>query len=109
MHAISTITIHNLQNKKEPPIEQYQTLMAKSVRSKVLLLICIIFFFLCVTSNANEAMHNDNSSQLLIRKLGLKVSDLEYYKRRSLGANPDRVAPGGPDGQHHFANSPLAH
>ncbi|KAL8268686.1 hypothetical protein R6Q59_002484 [Mikania micrantha] len=82
--------------------------MANSIRSKGLLLISIIFFVFCITSNANEVMHNDYSSQLLLRKLGLKVSDLEYYKRRSLGADPARVAPGGPDGQHHFAESPLA-
>lgn len=83
--------------------------MAIVVRSKRLLIISIIVFLMCITSYANEAMPNDNSSQLLLRKLGLKVSDLEYYKRRSLGANTDRVAPGGPDGQHHFAASPFAH
>ncbi|GJW52249.1 proline-rich protein 2-like protein [Tanacetum coccineum] len=63
-----------------------------------------------ITSNASDqAMQNDDSSQLLLRKLGMKVSDLEYYKRRSLDANPRRVAPGGPDGQHHYAASPSVH
>ena len=54
-------------------------------------------------------MQSSDSSRLLMRKLGLKESDLEYYKRRSLDANPGRVAPGGPDSQHHFASSPLSH
>ncbi|KAK9051284.1 hypothetical protein SSX86_027911 [Deinandra increscens subsp. villosa] len=64
----------------------------------------------CITSDANlQAMHNGHSEQLLLRKLGFKVSDLEYYKRRSLGVIPGRVVPGGPDDHHHFAQSPLAH
>ncbi|KAL7607540.1 hypothetical protein Lser_V15G15497 [Lactuca serriola] len=83
--------------------------MANSIISKVLLVIFIIFVVFCATSYANQEVQTGNSSQLLLRKLGLKVSDLEYYKRRSLEANPKRLAPGGPDGQHHFSEAPLAH
>ncbi|GKD50511.1 proline-rich protein 2-like protein [Tanacetum coccineum] len=82
--------------------------MANTFSSKGLFLI-IIFLVFCITSNASQAMRNGDSSQLLLRKLGMKVSDLEYYKRRSLDANPGRVAPGGPDGQHHYAASPSVH
>ncbi|GJX68929.1 proline-rich protein 2-like protein [Tanacetum coccineum] len=83
--------------------------MANTFSSKGLFLIIIIFLVFSITSNASQAIQNDDSSQLLLRKLGMKVSDLEYYKRRSLDANPGRVAPGGPDGQHHFASSPSVH
>nr|GEU44613.1 hypothetical protein [Tanacetum cinerariifolium] len=84
--------------------------MANTFSSKGLFLIIIIFLIFSITSNASDqAMQNDYSSQLLLRKLGMKVSDLEYYKRRSLDVNPGRVAPGGPDGQHHFASSPQLH
>ncbi|KAI3796386.1 hypothetical protein L1987_39056 [Smallanthus sonchifolius] len=71
--------------------------MANIVTSNGLLLISVIFFVFCFTSNAyGQAMNSDYSSQLLVRKLGLKVSDLEYYKRRSVGVNPSRLVPGGP-------------
>ncbi|KAL4586357.1 hypothetical protein LXL04_010993 [Taraxacum kok-saghyz] len=88
--------------------QQRPTLMANTIRSKALLIIFIMFVFLCASSYANQEAQNGDSSQLFLRKLGLKVSDLEYYKRRSL-VNPGRVAPGGPDGQHHFSQAPLAH
>ncbi|KAI3796389.1 hypothetical protein L1987_39059 [Smallanthus sonchifolius] len=72
-------------------------LWANIVTSNGLLLISVIFFVFCFTSNAyGQAMNSDYSSQLLVRKLGLKVSDLEYYKRRSVGVNPSRLVPGGP-------------
>ncbi|GAA0186056.1 hypothetical protein LIER_33344 [Lithospermum erythrorhizon] len=37
----------------------------------------------------------------LWRKIGFSVADLEYFKRRSLNADVERVAPGGPDPHHH--------
>ncbi|KAI3719742.1 hypothetical protein L6452_20646 [Arctium lappa] len=56
-----------------------------------LLLVFIIFFVFCVNSNATQAVQNGDPSQLLLRKLGFKVSELEYYKRRSLNVNPGRI------------------
>lgn len=100
---------HNLHNKKEPK-QAIKTPMAVTMRSKGLLFIFIIFFVFFITSDANQVVQNNASNQLLLRKLGMKVSDLEYYKRRSLGVIPGRLAPGGPDGQHHFAAiSPSFH
>ncbi|KAI3796392.1 hypothetical protein L1987_39062 [Smallanthus sonchifolius] len=71
--------------------------MANIVTSNGLLLISVIFFLFYFTSNAyGNAMNSDYSSQLLLRKVGLKVSELKYYKRRSVGVNPSRLVPGGP-------------
>ncbi|KAL8229849.1 hypothetical protein R6Q57_014749 [Mikania cordata] len=72
--------------------------MAITIGSKWMLLLLLLF-----TCDANQILQNEDSSHLLMRKLRFKVSDLDYYKRRSLGVNADRVAPGGPAGQHHFA------
>ena len=79
--------------------------MASKVGSKVLLLIFLVFF---ATFYTNQAAQTSHSNQLLLRKLGWKLSDLEHYKERSHGANIQlRAAPAGPDDIHHFANAPL--
>ncbi|GKC55198.1 CLAVATA3/ESR (CLE)-related protein 6 [Tanacetum coccineum] len=78
--------------------------MASFISSKGLLLMFIIYFVFCITSNANHVVRDGDSKQLLLRKLGLKMSDFEYYEKKALGMNPRRVAPGGPDDQHHSVN-----
>ncbi|XP_059669614.1 CLAVATA3/ESR (CLE)-related protein 5-like [Cornus florida] len=90
--------------------------MASSTAPKVramLVMMMVILFAVFIDSEARilwevSAMQkNDNgSSQLLLRKLGYDPSKLENY-RRSLDAKNDRVAPGGPDGQHHFSQPPV--
>ena len=80
--------------------------MAHTISSKGLLLMFIIYFVFCITSDANHVMHNGDSKQLLVRKLGLKMSDFEYYERKLVGMKPKRAAPAGPDKQHHSIKSP---
>ncbi|KAL8268684.1 hypothetical protein R6Q59_002482 [Mikania micrantha] len=84
--------------------------MENTVGSKGWLLIFLIFFVFCVNSDANQAIQNGSSSQLLLRKLGMKVSDLEYYKREAFDVNPSRKVPGGPSSEgNHFVKSPSIH
>ena len=80
--------------------------MASTISSKGMLLMFIIYFVFCITSDANHVMDNGDSKQLFLRKLGLKMSDFQYYERKSLGMNSKRAAPGGPDRQHHSIKSP---
>ncbi|XAR49562.1 hypothetical protein NMG60_11032810 [Bertholletia excelsa] len=78
-----------------------------STSAQTLLLLLAIFLALTIPSeearipipaNQNKLLN----SQLLLHdiKIGLDASKLEYYRRRSLNANSDRNAPGGPDPQH---------
>ncbi|KAI3711164.1 hypothetical protein L2E82_41045 [Cichorium intybus] len=67
--------------------------------SKGLLFIFIVF---CSTFYINQEVQIGDSSQLLVRKSGWKVSDFKYYKGRSLGMNPERATPGGPNPKHNI-------
>lgn len=52
--------------------------------------------------HGTQDMHQNNMNiQLFQSKMGISPAEFEYHKRRSLNAVHDRVAPGGPDPQHH--------
>ncbi|KAK3012377.1 hypothetical protein RJ639_012734 [Escallonia herrerae] len=81
--------------------------MAANPDQRALLFLLTISFALLITSEARtllrgvQAMQEITDSQLMLRRLPFDCFTLEYYRRRSLGASSDRVAPGGPDPQHH--------
>ncbi|KAK2977928.1 hypothetical protein RJ640_016605 [Escallonia rubra] len=81
--------------------------MAANTDQRALLFLFTISFALLITSEARtllrevRAMQEKTDSQLMLREFGFDSFTLEYYRRRSLGASSDRVAPGGPDPQHH--------
>ncbi|WOH05609.1 hypothetical protein DCAR_0625028 [Daucus carota subsp. sativus] len=83
--------------------------MASSTSNKhIWLMIFIVFNTFFVTSKAARFIYQNKvpqvqirafDSQLFLLKLGYDSFTLEKYRRRSLVA--DRVAPAGPNGQHH--------
>ncbi|KAI8558511.1 hypothetical protein RHMOL_Rhmol04G0100100 [Rhododendron molle] len=82
--------------------------MAKSTAANAsLLLLLFLAIFLSasfISTSGSRIIHTPpknlkRSNALILRDLGLDPS--VYYRRRSLDANSARVAPGGPDSQHH--------
>ncbi|OIT28328.1 hypothetical protein A4A49_18960 [Nicotiana attenuata] len=80
-----------------------------SISAKSLMLAFLFIFFLfChfITSEARILGDLPNvvtkyDSHFVLSKAGFSLKEIEEYKRRSLKGGSDRVAPGGPDPQHH--------
>lgn len=78
---------------------------ATSKHTRVLIFIILIssLFFISearlLYQNEVPNVHENFDAQLFLLKLGYDAVTLEKYGRRSLVV--DRVAPGGPNGQHH--------
>ncbi|KAG5552010.1 hypothetical protein RHGRI_010182 [Rhododendron griersonianum] len=81
--------------------------MAKSTAANASLLLLLFLAILSasfISTSGSRIIHTPpknlkRSNVLILRDLGLDPS--AYYRRRSLLANSDRAAPGGPDPQHH--------
>ncbi|CAN4103262.1 unnamed protein product [Withania somnifera] len=81
--------------------------MANSSRMLVVLFMMTSLFFHFMTLEARILgdigdVKNKYDSHFVLSKAGFSLTEIEKYTRRSLikGAS-DRVAPGGPDSQHH--------
>ena len=79
--------------------------MAKSTTIRVSTLILLILFGQVIAAIATsyrslEIMQNRLDSRRILRELGFDSSKMKDGKRRTM-TNTDRVAPEGPDPQHH--------
>ncbi|KAK4368993.1 hypothetical protein RND71_012785 [Anisodus tanguticus] len=72
----------------------------------MLVVLFIFFFWHFMTSEARilgdiRGVQNKYDSHFVLGKAGFSLKEIEEYTRRSLKGGSDRVAPGGPDPQHH--------
>ncbi|TMW98713.1 hypothetical protein EJD97_003615 [Solanum chilense] len=83
--------------------------MANSSSKMLLILFMIIFLFCHFISLEGrilddlQVVQNKYDSHFVLSKAGFSPTEIEEYTRRSLKGGSDRVAPGGPDPQHHSA------
>ncbi|KAL8510908.1 hypothetical protein ACS0TY_017648 [Phlomoides rotata] len=69
--------------------------------SRFSFLVFFLVVFLATRAHEPFATAKNTDSLLFRRKLGFNKAEFEEFRRRSLNAGYDRVAPGGPDPQHH--------
>ncbi|KAH0651169.1 hypothetical protein KY290_032008 [Solanum tuberosum] len=73
----------------------------------LLILFMIIFLFCHFISLEGrilgdlQVVQTKYDSHFVLSKAGFSLTEIEEYTRRSLKGGSDRVAPGGPDPQHH--------
>jgi hypothetical protein len=77
--------------------------MANSMAKPILLvLLAITFMLLVISSQARMLTQKGIDDHVFLRVSGYDRSKLKYYEWISkMNADPTRVAPGGPDSQHH--------
>lgn len=80
--------------------------MASLSKFQVLFVFIVMLMMLVVSSEARvphrfSTLQPKIDSKLILRQLGYDVLKLEYYARRMLNSDTERVSPGGPDSQHH--------
>ncbi|KAL0301222.1 UNVERIFIED_CONTAM: hypothetical protein Sradi_6399000 [Sesamum radiatum] len=87
------------------------------VSTRIVLLGMIVIALLYVVSldarshsRIISVQESADSPRLMLRRLGFDEPKLEYYRRRAitLDAETTRVAPGGPDPQHHSKTPTLS-
>ncbi|XVF70095.1 hypothetical protein PTKIN_Ptkin11bG0134700 [Pterospermum kingtungense] len=80
--------------------------MATTTNTRLLLLFMIIVLMLVMRNSETRSSYGIPTttekidSRTLLEKLGYDASKIAYY-RRILDVDPERVSPGGPNGQHH--------
>ncbi|XVF04312.1 hypothetical protein REPUB_Repub05bG0071800 [Reevesia pubescens] len=80
--------------------------MATASSTRLLLLFMIIPLMLVMRKSEARSSHGIPTtvkkidSRTILEKFGYDLSKIAYY-RRMLGADPERISPGGPDPQHH--------
>lgn len=80
-----------------------------SAKPRMLVVLFMIIFLLChfisiegrILGDNIQDVQNKYDSHFVLSKAGFSLTEIEEYTRRSLKGGSDRVAPGGPDPQHH--------
>lgn len=83
-----------------------------SIKMKLVLLLCTLVVTSMILECCHEAIERPivRPRRLSLREFGYDESTLEYYKRRAmlLDVGIMRVAPQGPDAQHHFQSPTMS-
>lgn len=80
--------------------------ISSSIRFSLLLILLLLFAnasSLRATRYGSVEAHVKKmiDSKRILRELGFDLSKMKHYNRRAMDVDKDRVAPGGPDRQHH--------